>query len=267
MLSLFQYFTCMALCAFGSTLLSQLVVGPRHPDLQWLLKCLLVMVSVSFVTARFLRNAGQRWSDYGVSPRPDVIRKVIAGLSSGCALALVWVGVVWCLAPFQWEHNDELAAWPFIGSVIATFAIGIAEEVGYRTFGTIQALRLSGVSGALLIPTAIFISAHVAGGMPWMAALLVVGSCSALYGILLLITRSLPLVAAFHVGNNLVQDAVLRTSRTSIAKLLYADPARAQQHSLQIWFGIAIVNLVLFAVLFALRKRITRKPQLAWNLN
>lgn len=217
------------------------------------------MISVCTVTAYFLRNAGQRWSDYGACWNRKVLRKIVVGLLSGCLLAFGWAGVIWYWAPFQWKSNNELAIGSLVGSIAATCAMGIAEEVGYRSFGTERALRFGGITGAVLIPSSIFVLVHIAGGVPWLAGLLVVGSCSATYGLLMLMTRSLPLVAAFHIGNNLVQDTFLRTSSGSIVTVVYAHPTQAQNHSLEIWLGMAIVNCMALGALVALGKRGGRK--------
>jgi membrane protease YdiL (CAAX protease family) len=99
------------------------------------------------------------------------------------------------------------------------------------------------------LPSLLFAAMHMTGGMPWLAALCVVASCGLLYGTLMLATRSLPFVAAFHVANNLLQDAVLRPGEGSLfAPVFRAGPADAIEHSLQIWLSMFVLNAALAAL-------------------
>lgn len=182
---------------------------------------------------------------------------MIGGLVLGCA----WAASVWLQAPFRMKSNPGVNAVHLIFAVIATFAIGIgiAEEAGYRSYGMEQARKAGGPGGALIIPTSIFVLAHIAGGVPWQAALLVVGTCSILYGALMMATRSLPLVAAFHIGNNLVQDWVLRASNDSLWQVHFQDISTAEHSSMRMWWGIASLNVAMIALIAWRRKTVEKK--------
>jgi membrane protease YdiL (CAAX protease family) len=91
--------------------------------------------------------------------------------------------------------------------------------------------------------------------MGWLPALLVVGSGGLMYASLMLATRSLPFVVAFHIANNLGQDALLRTSDASIWHPVLRQPESAASHSLEIWLGMAVLNLAVAG--FAWRHRRT----------
>lgn len=212
------------------------------------------MGTVSAVTTYFIRRAGETWDRYGVQWSAKAARKAAVGIIGGVLTGCAWTALVWFQAPFHLEINPNRNVVHVIFGVVATFAIGIGEEVGYRSYAMKQAQRLSGVLGALLIPTSIFILAHLAGGMPWQAGLLVVGTCSLLYGVLMLATRSLPLVAAFHIGNNLVQDWILRTSNDSLWQVHFQDISAAEHSAFPIWAGIASVNLVIIAAIIVWKR-------------
>jgi len=188
------------------------------------------------------------------------------GLLGGVALATGWAAVVWFWAPYRLTPNPQLTAATFAMGTAATLAIGIAEEVGYRSYGMRRLHEGYGAAAAVLLPTAIFVLAHVAGGVPWLAGLTVIGTASVLYGCLMLATRSLALVAAFHIGNNLVQDAALRTSAGSLFVSSFADPERAQAAGPAIWSSMAALNLaVAFAVLAWHRSRTRKRSQFTSN--
>jgi membrane protease YdiL (CAAX protease family) len=256
---LLLYFVLIACCAFASTFASQLLLGKAWSEsARWLTKCLLVMLSVCALTSHFLRRQGEKWNQFGVEWSSRAATNTAVGVICGVVTAAAWAAVVWLHAPFHLERNPGASFMQIVSGIIATFAIGIGEEVGYRTYGMKLAGRAAGLAGALLIPTSIFLLMHLAGGMPWPAALLVVGSSSLLYGVLMLVTRSLPLVAAFHIGNNLVQDAILRPSANSLWQVHFHSIDSARHASMRIWLGIAIVNLSILAVI-AWRSRVSSK--------
>jgi membrane protease YdiL (CAAX protease family) len=90
--------------------------------------------------------------------------------------------------------------------------------------------------------------------MPWLAALCVVASCGLLYGTLMLATRSLPFVAAFHVANNLLQDAVLRPGEGSLfAPVFRGGVADATEHSPRIWLCMLALNVAVAALVWRWR--------------
>jgi len=131
-----------------------------------------------------------RWSAFGVV-RPWW-RSAGVGALAGLLLAGAWLAVVFWLSPFDLAWNSEWVPARFLAASLGTVAMGIAEEVGYRSYGLAETRRLAGYGVAVALSTTIFVAAHVAGGVPWHAALLVVGSSSVLFCIVMLETRNLP---------------------------------------------------------------------------
>jgi len=77
-----------------------------------------------------------------------------------------------------------------------------------------------------------------------------------MYGCLMLATRSLPFVAAFHIANNLGQDALLRTSTGSLWKpVFHTEVATASQPA--IWLGMMLLNLLVAAGAWLAWRRIS----------
>lgn len=242
------YFAVIAMAAFGGTFLATVVSG-RHfdPSLAWLLKCMLVMTSVVILTTVYLRRDGLLWSRYGVSLTPQALKHCALGLACGLVLTLAWIVIVACWAPFQWRANPTLRWEAVITGTLASFAMGVAEEVGYRSYGMERLRQDHGFIAALTIPTIIFVLAHKVGGVPWLPAVLVIGSSGLLYASLMSMTRSLPLVAGFHIANNLAQDALLRTSDGSLWMPVFRDITLAELHGPGIWTCMALVNLSIAA--------------------
>lgn len=255
-----MYFGLIAVCAFGSTFVSQVALGKgAGAQTQWLTKCLLVMLSVTLTTGYFLRRSGQCWRLYGVR-RSQFAADSATGLLTGLLLATVWGGVLWLNMHFRLEKNPGFSAISLLLASLATIGMGIGEEVGYRSYGFARLRSLGGAAAAVLLPTILFVGVHVAGGVPLLAGLLVVGSSSVLYGILMLTVRSLPFVAAFHIGNNLMQDTFFRTSSGSLFRPRFAA-APYVAPEIRIWIGIALVNLACAFVLLHRADGIARRGQ------
>ena len=254
MLKIILYFATVAAGAFGASLLASLLTPPSLPlSYVWLIKAVTVMVTTIALTHVFVANSGQRWRHYGVEMR-TLPRSIAAGATAGVAIALVWFALLQWFAPVDLERNREMSACRFLAATLGTVAMGVAEEVGYRTFGLFELRQRFGYFVALLIPQLIFVAAHVVGGVPWPAGVLVVGSASVLFAVVMLETGSLPLVAALHVATNLMQDDLERTSDSS---LFMAQPLAApgSANLPVLWAMIAVVNVAAAAGYAAWKRR------------
>ena len=238
------YFLLIAVSAFGGTLVASVITPRATPAaFAWLAKAVLVMAMVVAVTHAYLGRGRLRWRDFGVSPA-RLSNSLTKGTLGGTALAGAWAGVLWLLSPFQLTWNPQLLATHFVAASFGTIAMGIAEEVGYRSYGMRELQRLKGSTVAVMLPTAIFIAAHVAGGVPWQAGLLVVGSAGLVFAIVMLRTGNLPLVIALHVATNLVQDNLLRISKDSSLFLVSPAVASAPPDRHLVWIAIGAINLI-----------------------
>ena len=238
------YLGLITLSALGATVLAA-VVTPRHwpTAYAWLIKATLVMSFVIAITAFYLRRAGLTWSDFGAR-RDTLIAHCGLGMSLGLVLGLAWTAVVYAIAPFSAHWNADIVPAHWFAASLGTVAMGIAEEVGYRSFA-LRGLRLqSGYWTAVFLPTTLFAVSHLAGGVPWQAAVLVVGSASVLFAIVMLEMRSLPLVIALHVATNLVQDNLLRSARDSSLFDLAEGSGPTPTDQFTIWVGLATVNVL-----------------------
>ncbi|NID14514.1 CPBP family intramembrane glutamic endopeptidase [Luteibacter yeojuensis] len=250
------YFLLVALSAFGGSLATTLLVPvTAGPMVAWFAKCALVMCLVVALTWVYLRRGGSTWARYGLTRR--AWWQVPTGLAGGLLLALAWSIPIYLASPFHWTSNPGFSGTAFVLGTLASIGMGIAEEVGYRTYGMYFLLRSIGAVMAVLVPTAIFVGMHMAGGVPWLAALLVVGSASVMYGCLMLATRSLPFVAAFHIANNLGQDAWLRTSAGSLWQPVFRSDIPADSQPL-IWVGMMVLNALVACVAWRVWRLRTR---------
>lgn len=248
------YFLVVALGAFGGTLITAIVVPDSWPaPYAWLIRASTVMALVIGITRFFLARTHWRWADVGFGGT-RWLAALIEGTAGGSLLAACWLAVIYWISPFELAWNHDVVATRFVAATIGTIAMGIAEEVGYRSYGLVQARRIAGYGSAVTLSSAIFVAAHIAGGVPWQAALLVVGSASVLFCVLMLETRSLPLVIALHATTNLVQDNTLRG--TANASLFTARAAASTPHDeLAVWTAMASINLIVAAGIVAWSRR------------
>ncbi len=250
------YLLLVSVAAFGAAILAMIVLGRNvEPTLAWLVRCTVVMLLIVAVTWLYLRRDGLNWSRYGISTDARYAAACFIGMAGGSLLALLWALIVWVWAPFHWQFNPALRADALLMGVLAALAMGVAEEVGYRSYGLERLYVQYGAVVSVVVPSMVFVLAHLSGGMPWLAGLLVVGSCSLLYGSLMLATRSLPFVTAFHIANNLIQDALLRTGAGSLWQPLFQNAEAPHRHQAAIWTSMAIVNLALAACVWTRRAR------------
>jgi membrane protease YdiL (CAAX protease family) len=232
------------------------IVAGRNPDpaSAWLLKCVTILFLVVGLTWACMKRSGITWKRYGVSAERNAYRLVLIGLASGIVVAGVWAGIVWFWAPYVLAANPTLSLRALLLGTLATLAIGVAEEVGYRTYGLDRLEANFGPLTAVLLPSILFAAMHMTGGLPWLAALCVVGSSSVMYGSLMLATRSLPLVAAFHIANNLLQDAVIRTGEGSLFAPSFRAAAGMENQMTRIWLCILAVNVAMTVVIWRKRR-------------
>lgn len=239
------FYAAISAAAIVGTIGATILAGRNaEPGVAWLLKCCVVLALVVGITWLYMRKAGMTWARYGVPAESKVSRLALAGLGSGLSLALVWTAVVWLWAPFGLGPNPTFSLRALLLGTLATLAVGVAEEIGYRTYGFECLERSFGALAAVLLPSAVFAAMHMTGGMPLLAAICVVGSCSVLYGVLMLVTRSLPFVAAFHIANNLVQDAFIRTGEGSLFAPTFRSATGFAGQAGRIWLCILVVNLL-----------------------
>lgn len=251
------YFILVMLMAFGGTLAAALLVPARlGPAAAWFVKCLLVMCLVIAVTWLCMRRGGLSWKRYGLGA--GAASRAAWGIAGGLLLAGAWSVPVLVVAPFHWTSNAALSWTAFVLGTLASVCMGIAEEVGYRSYGMDRLEVRAGASAAVLVPSILFAGMHIAGGVPWPAGVLVVGSASIMYGCLMLATRSLPFVAAFHIANNLGQDAWLRTSEGSLWRPVFASDVTAGPQ-LYIWIGMTVLNLAVAAGAWMIWHRSTHR--------
>ena len=74
----------------------------------------------------------------------------------------------------------------------------------------------------------------------------------------MLATRSLPLVTAFHVANNVVQDALLRTADGSLWRPEFLSADAPHQHQMAIWTCMATANVIVAACVWLFRAKLRK---------
>ncbi|MGH8262245.1 MAG: hypothetical protein ACRET4_02095, partial [Steroidobacteraceae bacterium] len=154
LLSIFVYFVLVVAAAFGGTVVVAVLTPRATPAAQaWFLKGALVMLLVVAITHYHLRRADQRWSSFGVI-QDRIPGSTFSGGLLGILLAGLWCFVVWYLAPFDVSRNAQLIPLQFVTASLGTVAMGIAEEVGYRTYGMRELQRAGGDLLAVLLPSA-----------------------------------------------------------------------------------------------------------------
>lgn len=244
------YFILITACAFGGAFIASLATSREMAaSYAWLIQATAVMLLVLAVTSAFMRRDLLTWSDFGVAPL-RLLAAIPRGVASGALLGGAWFAAVRAITPVELVVNVHVLTTHFAAASVATLAMGIAEEVGYRSYGLHVLRSRFGYWSAAVVPTAIFIAAHVVGGAPWPAGVLVVGSASMLFAVVMLETGNLPLVVALHATTNLIQDNLLRTSPDSSLFRATFTGKVADSDSMLVWITLALINtLAMIAVI------------------
>jgi membrane protease YdiL (CAAX protease family) len=207
---------------------------------------------------RFFRYEKQSLAEIGFN-RPSLrIRQAAIAFVAGCALVALWalgLSIVtsgsWKMIPF-----DSTAA-----SGALTFIIfnNAAEELVYRGYLFVLLARSYGQPIAVITICGLFTLLHVQGGLPWTSAIAGVLTSALIFAALFLRWQSLPLVLAFHVATNFMQELFgLRITGLTLWAPRQGVPIGESQTNVVLLI-VGLINTAVAIVVFcSARKRSSR---------
>jgi len=212
---------------------------------------LVIATLALFLNYRFLRSEGRSLAELGFdSPRLRV-RQLAVGFGGGVLIAGAWILALWCVASPSWRPSPGFHSLAALGSF--TFAVfnNAGEELIYRGYLFLLIARAYGRWAAILSTSILFALMHIQGGVPWQSALAGVLTSGLLFAVLFARWQSVPLVLAFHVATNVVQEVMgLRTTGLTALVPQYAAGATATR-SYAVLALVALINVaVALAVAF-----------------
>ena len=204
---------------------------------------------------RFLRFDEQSLAAIGINAPWLRLWQAAIGFVAGCAIVAVWALVLRAATPVSWHPVPSLDLTAAAG--VVTFAIfnNAGEELVYRGYLFLLLSRSHGRAVAVVSTCCLFTLLHIQGGVPWQNAVAGVFTSALVFAALFLRWRSLPLVLAFHVGTNFMQELIgLRISGLTLFLPTYGEKiGKSQGYRVLVVTGL--INLTLAFVILSSARR------------
>lgn len=157
---------------------------------------------------RFFRFENRSLAEVGFD-RPRLrTAQVVAGFFAGAATVAVWAVLLWGITALRWRTAPSFDVVAALGSFSFAVFNNAGEELVYRAYLFVLLARSYGTAVAVIATSILFAVLHVQAGIPWASAIGIVLTSAILFAVLFVRWRSLPLVLAFHVGINVMQELV-----------------------------------------------------------
>ena len=210
---------------------------------------------------RFLKVEGGSLAEVGFDRPLLRFRQVAIGLVAGALTVGAWIIALRWITPISWRLASAIHA----SAAVASFAFivfnNLAEELVYRSYLFLLLMRSYGTRVAIIFTSVLFTILHIQAGVPWPNALAGVLTSALLYAALFVRWRSVPLVLAFHIGMNVMQEAFgLRVSGLTVLVPQYGAKATIVQSSAVLAMAAAINLSLAAAVLFFARNSGAKDP-------
>ena len=218
------------------------------------LAAIFLALAVFALNWRFFNVEGGSLAEVGFDRPLHRFRQAAIGFVAGALTVGAWIIALRWITPVSWQLVSSIHA----SAAVASFAFivfnNLAEELVYRSYLFLLLLRSYGTTVAIIFTSVLFTILHIQAGVPWPNALAGVLTSALLYAALFVRWRSVPLVLAFHVGMNVMQEAFgLRASGLTILLPQYGAKVTVVQSSVVLVLAAAINLLLAAGVLFFAR--------------
>jgi membrane protease YdiL (CAAX protease family) len=214
-----------------------------------------------FLNWRFFRYEKQSLAEIGFNHPSLRIRQAAAAFVAGCALVAVWAVGLWFVTSGSWKMMpfDSTAASGAITFIIFNNA---AEELVYRGYLFLLLARSYGQPIGVISICGLFTLLHIQGGVPWTSAIAGVLTSALVFAALFLRWRSLPLVLAFHVATNFMQELLgLRITGLTLWAPRHGAPISESQTNVVLVI-VGLINTAVAIVLFRSARKADSLPAL-----
>lgn len=191
---------------------------------------------------RFLRSEGRSLAELGFDAPRQRIREVALGFVAGACTAGFWAVAIWAVTSVSWRPAPSFNPVAAAGSFSFIVFNNAAEELVYRGYLFLLLWRVYGRSVAIFGTSILFALLHIQGGVPWQSVLAGVLTSGLVFAVLFARWRSIPLVLAFHVATNVIQEVLgLRTTGLTLLVPQYASMTTLQSYG--VLASVAVINL------------------------
>jgi membrane protease YdiL (CAAX protease family) len=201
-----------ALAVLGYLFLSSALRG-KLGNFSAAVPALVLAILTLILNWRFLRSEGRSLAELGFDAPQKRIRQIAFGLIGGGLTAGAWVLGLRAITPISWRIAPTFSSAAAIWSFAFIVFNNAAEELVYRGYLFLVVSRAYGRWFAIGGTSILFALLHIQGGVPWQSVLAGVLTSGLLFAVLFERWHSVPLVLAFHVATNVIQEVLgLRVS-------------------------------------------------------
>jgi membrane protease YdiL (CAAX protease family) len=198
---------------------------------------------------RFFRYEKQSLAEIGFNQPSLRIRQVAAGFVAGCMLVLVWALALRIVTSGSWKMVPSFDSAAAIGAITFMIFNNAGEELVYRGYLFLLLARSYGRPIAVISTCALFTLLHIQAGVPWPSAVAGVLTSALVYAALFVRWQSLPLVLAFHVATNFMQELLgIRITGLTLFTPMHATISESRTNVVLLIIGL--VNTAVAFVIF-----------------
>jgi membrane protease YdiL (CAAX protease family) len=214
------------------------------------LPALVVALAALVLNWRFLRSDGQTLAVLGFgAPRLRVL-EIAIGFVAGALVVGMWAVVLWAVLAASWKMANPFNSTIAIGAFTFIIFNNAGEELLYRGYLFLLLARSYGRAVAVIFTCGLFTLLHIQGGVPWPNAVAGVLTSALLYAALFVRRQSVPLVLAFHVAMNVMQELIgIRISGLTLFTPIYSEKVSATQSN-TVLVLTAFINTALALAVF-----------------
>jgi membrane protease YdiL (CAAX protease family) len=204
---------------------------------------------------RFLRSERLSLADLGFDKPRVRIPQAAAGFVAGALTAGAWGLALFAVTSASWHKFPGFNTAAAVGSFTFMTFNNAGEELVYRGYLFLLLTNAYGRAAAICGTSILFTLLHIQSGVPWPSALAGVLTSALIFAALFARWQSVPLVLAFHVGTNFVQElAGLRITGLTFVAPHYPSQATSWQSN-GVLALVALINLtVALAVTLSARR-------------
>jgi len=167
---------------------------------------LLLAILTLILNWRFLRSEGRSLADLGFDAPAVRIQQTTFGFVAGAFTAGAWALAFWAVTSVPWRMTPAFNSMAAAGSLTFIVFNNFAEELVYRGYLFLLMSKVYGPPVAIIGTSILFAFLHIQGGVPWQSVVAGVLTSGLLFAVLFNRWQSVPLVLAFHVATNVVQE-------------------------------------------------------------
>jgi hypothetical protein len=208
-------------------------------------------VAAFLTTVLFLKFDRKRFSDIGLTFKPDTVVKFFAGLIAGIILmGILAMGVLY-FSHVRIEVNPRSNVWHFLFATLPLLPLAFMEELGFRAYPLEKLKDKVGIRPAIIITALLFALYHIANGWTIANSFLGPAVWGLVFGLAAIYSKGIALPTGIHYAANLTTAAFGAAGNTVALWTVKQSHDSTANNGETEWITILpSLALLVFAILF-----------------